>query len=166
MRGGSEGGSTVLTKTGKELLKEYTLRTKDALEFVEKGTVRLAADGIIVQKGRLVLVQRAYPPFKGTFALPGGFVEVGETTEKAVVREVHEETGLKTKVKRLVGVYSSPQRDPRGHVASTVYELKVVGGKLKGDHEVENIELFPIDDIPRLAFDHSQIIKDYIATLS
>ncbi len=166
-RGGRDGGRTTLTKAGEDILKEYTLRTEEAVGFVEKGSVRLAVDGIIIYKGRLVAVQRAYDPFKGRFALPGGFVEVGEKTEDAIVREAREETGLKTAVKRLVGVYSSPDRDPRGHVASSVYELDVVGGRLlKKNEEVKSIGLFPLNKVPKLAFDHSRILKDYLSNPS
>jgi len=163
LRGGKEGGKTTLTKAGKEILNEYVHRTKEAVEFVENRGIRLAVDGIIVRKGKLVLIQRAYEPFKGRYALPGGFVELGEKTEEAVVREALEETGLRTKVKRLVGVYSSPDRDPRGHVVSSVYELKVLGGKLKTSDEVKMIKSFALTNLPKLAFDHSKIVKDYLA---
>jgi 8-oxo-dGTP diphosphatase len=165
-RGGKGGGSTSLTKAGKEILWEYTSRTDNAVRFVEGSGIKLAADAIIVRNGRLVLVKRAYQPFKGRFALPGGFVEPGERTEEAAVREAYEETGLKTRVKKLVGVYSAPDRDPRGHVVSSVYELKVTGGRLRTSHETKEIRTFPLKRIPRLAFDHSRIVKDYISTLS
>lgn len=165
-RGGKEGGRTRLTKAGKEVLWEYTNKTSEAVRFVEGKGIKLAADAIIVQNGRIMLVKRAYPPFKGRFALPGGFVEPGERTEEAVVREAFEETGLKTRVKRLVGVYSAPDRDPRGHVVSSVYELKVIGGRPRTSDEVKEIGTFPLKRIPRLAFDHSRIVKDFLSTLS
>lgn len=164
-RGGREGGRTSLTKAGREILWQYTNRTNDALKFVEGKSTKLAADAIILIKGRIVLVKRAYPPFKGRFALPGGFVEHGERTEEAAVREAFEETGLRTRVKRLVGVYSAPGRDPRGHVVSSVYELKVTGGRLRTSDESKEVRTFPLKRTPRLAFDHSRIVKDY-TTLS
>jgi 8-oxo-dGTP diphosphatase len=166
VRGGKEGGMTTLTSTGKEILREYKRRTEDALKFVEWGHVRLAVDGIAIHNGGLVAIQRAFPPYKGRFALPGGFVELGESTEEAVVREMLEETGLKTAVKRLIGVYSTPGRDPRGHVVSSVYELKVRGGRLRTSEETKSIRVLKLNKIPKLAFDHSQIVKDYLATLS
>lgn len=86
----------------------------------------LAVDGIVVFGSKIVLIKRAKEPFAGMYALPGGFVEYGETVEKAVIREVLEETGLITRMDSLIGVYSSPQRDPRGHTISIAYLLKVV----------------------------------------
>src|SRR5438128_10952011 len=81
----------------------------------------VAVAGIVLQDGKLVAVRRMNEPYRGMPALPGGFVELGETTVEAVVREVREETGLETRVKRLVGVVSDPKRDPRGHVISIVH---------------------------------------------
>src|SRR2546422_4882156 len=95
----------------------------------------VAVDGIVLQDGKLVAVRRKNEPYRGMPALPGGFVELGETTVEAVVREVREETGLETRVKRLVGGFSGPKRDPRGHVLSVLYELEGIGGRLKaGKH--------------------------------
>src|SRR6266508_6846582 len=70
----------------------------------------VAVDGVVLLEGRLVAVRRRNDPFRGLPALPGGFVELGETCEQAVVREVREETGLRTRVARLVGVFSDPKR--------------------------------------------------------
>ena len=118
-------------------------------------------DALIVIDGKLVLVTRGNEPYKGLHALPGGFVEFGETTEQAVVREVLEETALKTKVKALFGVYSTPNRDPRGHTVSVVYELKRTGGKMKGGSDASAATLIPLSSVPRLAFDHSEIVADF-----
>src|SRR5256885_12474508 len=87
----------------------------------------VAVDGIVLHGGKLVAVRRKNEPYRGMPALPGGFVELGETTVEAVVREVREETGLETSVTRLVGVFSDPQRDPPGHGISIVYELEATG---------------------------------------
>ena len=78
----------------------------------------VTVDGLVLRDAKLVAVIRRNPPFQGMPALPGGFVELGETVETAVVREVQEETGLETRILRLVGVYSAPSRDPRGHTVS------------------------------------------------
>ena len=73
---------------------------------------------------KILLIQRGLEPFKGQWALPGGFVDVGETVEEAAVREMREETGLDVQLERLVGVYSDPERDPRGHNVSVVFLAK------------------------------------------
>ena len=93
-------------------------------------TPSLTVDTLILFENRLVLVKRKNPPYQGKFALPGGFVEIGESTEKAAAREAFEETGLSVEIIKLVGVYSDPQRDPRGHTVSVCYLAKG-SGKLK-----------------------------------
>ncbi|MGI8650210.1 MAG: NUDIX domain-containing protein, partial [Rubrobacter sp.] len=78
-------------------------------------TPKLTVDIVLPQSGGVVLIRRRNEPFEGQWCLPGGFVEVGESVEAAAVREMREETGLDVKLERLVGVYSDPERDPRGH---------------------------------------------------
>lgn len=124
---------------------------------------RIAVDGLVVKemggKKCVLLVQRRNPPFKGYWALPGGFVEYGETVEEAVKREVYEETGLETEVLKLIGVYSDPNRDPRWHVISIAFLLKPVGGELKAGSDAVNAKFFC--EIPEeIAFDHKKIISD------
>ena len=92
--------------------------------LMEYKSPKLAADGIILENGKILLIKRRNEPFKDKWALPGGFVEYGEKVEDAAVREVFEETGLKTKIMDLVGIYSDPNRDPRGHIVSAVFLLK------------------------------------------
>src|SRR3989454_5744491 len=96
--------------------------------MTERPHPAVTVDGLVLFDGKLVAIRRRNDPFRGMPALPGGFVELGETTVEAVVREVREETGLETKILRLVGVFSDPKRDPRGHVISIVYELEATGG--------------------------------------
>lgn len=122
----------------------------------------LTVDAIIVDKGKVVLIQRKKTPFKGMWALPGGFVEYGERVEDAVVREALEETGLKVKIKALVGVYSNPNRDPRKHTVSVSYLCRRVGGRLVGgDDAAEACEFeFKSNALPKMAFDHSRILRD------
>ena len=122
---------------------------------------RVAADAILMMGGKLVLVKRGHEPFEGCYALPGGFVECGETTEEAAKREVLEETGVRTAIKSLFGVYSTPDRDPRGHTVSVVYELRRVGGRLKSGSDAAAVRLFPLSKIPPLAFDHDEIVADF-----
>ncbi len=119
----------------------------------------VAVDGIVLQDGKLVMVRRRNQPHRGMLALPGGFVELGETTLDAVVREVREETGLETRVQRLVGVFSDPRRDPRGHVISIVYALEVIGGNLKAGSDAAAIVRVDPAAVPPLAFDHNEIVR-------
>ena len=91
----------------------------------------LTVDGIILKDEKILLIKRKNDPFKDMWALPGGFVEYNEKCEDAVVREVSEETGLKTNIKKIFGVYSDPSRDPRGHTISIIYILDIIDGDLK-----------------------------------
>jgi len=122
----------------------------------------LAVDAIIYNEKGIVLIKRKNPPFEDKWALPGGFLEYGETVEDAVIREVEEETGLNTKVERLLGVYSKPNRDPRGHIVSIVFVCREIGGKLNASSDARDVKRFEIDSIPELAFDHNEIIGDFI----
>jgi 8-oxo-dGTP diphosphatase len=122
----------------------------------------LTTDGVIIKEKKILLVKRANPPFKGKWALPGGFVEYGEKTEDAVIREVFEETGLKTRVDKLVGVYSDPDRDPRGHTVSVVYLLKIIGGELCANDDAKDAMFFNLENLPVLSFDHKDIINELI----
>ncbi len=121
----------------------------------------VTVDGLILRDGKLVAVIRRNPPFQGMPALPGGFVELGETTEAAVVREVREETGLETRVARLVGVYSDPARDPRGHTVTAAYALERVGGELAAGSDAKGIVLLDPERLPSMAFDHAKIVADW-----
>lgn len=126
---------------------------------------RVTVDGVVVERSRVVLIRRLNPPFKGSWALPGGFVDLDETVERAVVREVLEETGLKTKVVRLVGVYSNPRRDPRRHTISICFLCSRIGGRLKSGSNSKDVGWFRLDSLPKLAFDHSKIINDAVKLL-
>jgi len=126
---------------------------------------KLTADGIIIKDDKIVLIKRKNSPFKGLWALPGGFVEYGEKVEDTVVREAFEETGLKTKITNLLGVYSDPNRDPRGHTITIAYILDIINGKLKGGDDASDAKLFDLNNIPELAYDHNIIIKDLLRRL-
>ncbi len=117
------------------------------------------ADAIIEVGDRIVLVRRKNPP-EG-WAIPGGFVEAGESVETAAVREALEETGLEVTLSLLLGVYSDPSRDPRFHTVSTVYVGRAEGSPAGGDDAAE-ARLFSEEDLPSpLAFDHAKILADY-----
>ncbi|ADI74004.1 NUDIX hydrolase [Methanohalobium evestigatum Z-7303] len=121
-------------------------------------TPKLTVDAVTILNGKIVLVKRKNPPYQGKFALPGGFVEIGETTENAVKRELKEETGLSGEIVKLLGVYSDPDRDPRGHTVSVCY-LLIGKGVPVADTDAKDIEVFDITKIPELAFDHNKIIN-------
>ncbi|MBN2111299.1 MAG: NUDIX hydrolase [Methanosarcinaceae archaeon] len=121
-------------------------------------TPKLTVDAVILLNGMIVLVQRKNPPFQGKFALPGGFVDIGETVEEAVEREVLEETGLSIEIVKLLGVYSEPLRDPRGHTVSVVF-LCVGRGDLKAGSDAKSVYLCDLSSIPEMAFDHNRILE-------
>lgn len=122
-------------------------------------TPALTVDAVIEYQQKLVLIRRKNPPFEGSYALPGGFVEVGESMEDAARREAKEETGLDIDIVRLVGVYSDPGRDPRGHTVSACY-LATGSGVLAAGTDADDVELFDFDRIPELAFDHDRMVSD------
>ena len=121
---------------------------------------KITADGIIINDDEIVLIKRKNDPFKGKWALPGGYVEYGESTEEAVKREVFEETGLKTNISKLVGVYSDPSRDPRGHTITVVYLLNALDWEFRAGDDASDVKLFKLQNLPDLSFDHELIIKE------
>jgi 8-oxo-dGTP diphosphatase len=120
----------------------------------------LTVDAVVVKNKKILLIKRKREPYRGHYALPGGFVEYGETVEAALRREVLEETGLVVKIQSLVGVYSNPHRDPRGHVVSVVFAAGIIAGTLAAGSDARDAILWNIDELPPLAFDHAQIISD------
>ncbi|MBI1978677.1 MAG: NUDIX hydrolase [Candidatus Aenigmarchaeota archaeon] len=124
---------------------------------------KIAVDPLIVKKNKIVLSKRTITPFKGMLQLPGGMVEYGETIEHAVVRESREETGLKVRIKEILGVYSGKSRDPRFLSVSVAFIMEPIGGRLRGSFEGEPIWC-DIDKVKskKLGFDHTKILKDYV----
>jgi len=122
---------------------------------------RLTVDVIVeVGKDRLVLIRRKNPP--PGWALPGGFVDAGETVEQAAVRETLEETSLRVELVRQFHVYSDPARYPRGHTVSVVFIGRAQGEPRAADDAAE-ARTFPVDALPQeLAFDHGRILADYL----
>lgn len=135
------------------------LPTKEWKRMLKKIPM-LGVDGVVIKEGHVLLVERKHEPFAGCMTLPGGFVEYRERLEDAVRRETFEETGIKTKIIRLIGIYDNPKRDPRGHLVSTAFLLKVTGGKIKDSNETKNVKFYPLDRLPELGFDHEKMIMD------
>lgn len=117
---------------------------------------------IIISMGEgIVLIERLNPPHG--WALPGGFVDYGESLEEAAIREAREETGLEINNLRQFRAYSDPERDPRQHNISMVFTADACGEAKAGDDAI-NVRLFPLDTLPTpLCFDHARILSDYIA---
>lgn len=113
---------------------------------------------------KVLLIQRRWEPFEGCRAIPGGFLDMDETTEQCARRELREETGLLLEDLRQVGAYSRVDRDPRGRTISVAY-LAVVDSPLpvEGLDDAARAEWFPIDQLPPLAFDHEEIMNDSLA---
>jgi 8-oxo-dGTP diphosphatase len=125
-------------------------------------TPLLATDCVVFDgAGRVLLIRRKNEPFKGAFALPGGFVEIGETVEAACRREVLEETGVAVRELRLVGVYSDPKRDPRGHTVSVAYATLVQEAiSPRAGSDAAAAEWVLDWRNAALAFDHAVIVAD------
>ena len=127
-------------------------------------TVDVVALAGVPDVRRSLLVQRAHPPFAGSWALPGGFVEEGERVAEAARRELCEETGLRLSHLELLGVYDTPGRDPRGQTVSIVYVARLDGEQpVIGADDASDARWFPVDSLPELAFDHGLILADAIA---
>ena len=128
-------------------------------------TPLLAADAIIELVNEdnqisIVLIERKNPPYG--WAIPGGFVDVGETLEHAAIREAKEEVCLDVKLSCLLGVYSDPARDTRGHTATAIY-VSTANGIPQAADDAKSVKIFNIDALPtNLVFDHDAVLKDYL----
>lgn len=123
-----------------------------------------ACDMILVVEGKVLLIKRGREPFQGQWAIPGGRIDDDETAEQCLRREMKEETGLDVEPIRLTGIYSDPGRDPRKVIAAA-YLVRRVGGELRAGDDAAEAAWFPLDDLPQLAADHKEILKDAIRCL-
>ncbi|MBO0750539.1 MAG: NUDIX hydrolase [Bradyrhizobiaceae bacterium] len=123
----------------------------------------LAVDCVVFDAaGRLLLIRRKNPPFRGRYALPGGYVNYGESAEQAAARELKEETGLTATRLSLVGVYSDPQRDPRGHVVSIAYRVDTASQDPDAGDDAAAARFVAGWEKLGLAFDHGKIVADAV----
>jgi 8-oxo-dGTP diphosphatase len=126
-------------------------------------TIRYTADVVLLAAGHVLLIERGWDPFKGRWALPGGHVDMGETSLAASVRELEEETGITVPVTdlRQVGAYDAPGRDPRGRYVSVAYTatLPTLVQPTAGD-DATAARWWPLNALPDLAFDHAEILAD------
>ena len=132
---------------------------------MKKADIRRTIDAVIEDNaGNVILIKRKYPPFQGYYALPGGFIEKGESAKKALVREVKEETNLNVKILHKIGLYTEEGRDPRGRIHSTAYKCSIIGDitKMRSGDDSKKVELIPKNQLKdiELAFDHKKILKD------
>ena len=126
----------------------------------------VTADCIVITKEaepKVLLIQRGNPPFKGGWAVPGGFMNMDETTEQCAIRELEEETGLQASDVHQIGAYSKIDRDPRGRTVTVAY-LAIVEEPMAvaGQDDAAKAEWWPLSDLPHLAFDHYDIMQDAI----
>ena len=127
----------------------------------------VTADCVVITKEetpQVLLIQRGFEPFKGCWAIPGGFMNMDETTEQCAIRELEEETGLKISDVRQIGAFSKVDRDPRGRTITVAY-LAIVDAPLevKGLDDAAKAQWFPLSTLPPLAFDHADILREAIA---
>jgi len=126
-------------------------------------TPLLTADAVILYgKDNIILIKRKNPPYQGHYALPGGFMDVGETIEHACIREVKEETNIDVKIIKMIGVFSDPKRDPRDHTVTIAFLCEPLTDheNPKAQDDAAALEIVPLKDIPNMeiAFDHKEII--------
>ena len=124
----------------------------------------VTADCIVMTREddpKVLLIERGHEPFKGCWAFPGGFMNMDETTEQCAIRELEEETGLKVNEIKQIGAYSKVDRDPRGRTITVAY-LALVDKPLpvKGQDDAAKAQWFSIKKLPKLAFDHEEILRD------
>lgn len=133
---------------------------------LENNYITMAADIIIEFDDKsIVLIKRGDAPFQGQWAIPGGGLEGDETIQETAIREAKEETGLDVELIRIIGVYSKVGRDPRGRNISVAFLAKPIGGELRASSDAEDFLKTTNYAKLQLAFDHNQIIADYLKSI-
>lgn len=136
-------------------------RLHEVMESIVRPVNRaLTTDALVLRGDEVLLIKRGREPFKGRWALPGGFVDADETVEETCIREVSEETGVTGRVRGLLGVYSRPGRDPRGQTVSLLFHVEATGGEPKAGDDASEARFFSWDSLPALAFDHEEMLRD------
>lgn len=127
----------------------------------------VTADCIVITRDadpKVLLIQRDNEPYRGYWAFPGGFMDMDETTEQCAVREMMEETGLDVSELKQIGCYSKVDRDPRGRTITVAYLVVIASPvPVRGQDDAAKAEWFSLSAIPKLAFDHDEIISDAIS---
>ena len=140
----------------------YILLTQFKSKVEEKG---YTADAVILDNNQnVILIKRKYFPYKGKYALPGGFIQYDEDAKQAVIREVREETNLVVDIEKKIGTYDRKGRDPRGRIVSTAFKCRLIKdlSTMAGGDDAVVVESIPVEKVKQmdLAFDHKQILKD------
>ncbi len=125
----------------------------------------LTVDAVWLSRGRILLVRRRRAPFRDCWALPGGFVELRETVEEALERELREETGLSGRPVGIVGVYSGPDRDPRKPTTTVAFFVRGRPGTPRSGDDAGAAAWVPLREVGTLAFDHGRILRDALRKL-
>lgn len=151
------------------MMKDYK-RTKDGLYAYEYPRASVTADAVLFAEkdGQVLvlLIQRGNEPYKGYWAFPGGFLNMDETVERCAERELEEETGIVLSGMQLVGVYSDVERDPRGRVITAAYTAMTTMPEAKAADDAAAAKWWPLDALPKLAFDHARILEDAMRVLA
>ena len=138
---------------------------------MSKQSIKLSVDAVVFgyEEGNIsvLLIKRKYDPFKGQWAIPGGFVENDESLEDAVERELFEETGIKINYLEQLYTFGKPNRDPRGRVVSIAFFglVRPNAFKIYASTDAEQVQWFNINELPKLSFDHKEILKTAIERL-
>ncbi len=146
--------------------QKVEMEQQENRDVADEARPAVTADCVVITKEaepKVLLIERGADPYKGCWAFPGGFLNMDETTEQCAVRELEEETGMIIQGLQQIGAYSKVDRDPRGRTITVAY-LAVIDSPCEviGQDDAAKAEWFPLDSLPKLAFDHDEIMRDAI----